>query len=131
MKRSRVFAVIFALWVSRVTESRVMVADSMDFTTRVVITKVAKVSIVVVAVFVALPIAGIDITASMLGRGHERVARAGAEDRVQLVRGQAEHLPFPDASFDALTFTYLLRYVNPAKERSCERLAHLGFVLID
>src|SRR5260221_13570919 len=34
----------------------------MDFTTRVVITKVAKVSILVIAVFVALPIAGIDIT---------------------------------------------------------------------
>ena len=56
------FAVIFALWVSRVTEGRVMAADSMDFTTRVVITKVLKVSILVVAVFVALPIAGIDIT---------------------------------------------------------------------
>jgi len=39
-----------------------MAADSMDFTTRVVITKVLKVSILVVAVFVALPIAGIDIT---------------------------------------------------------------------
>lgn len=56
------FAVIFALWISRVTEGRLMVADSMDFTTRVVITKVAKVSILVIAVFVALPIAGIDIT---------------------------------------------------------------------
>jgi len=56
------FAVIFALWVSRVTEGRVMAADSMDFTTRVVITKVLKVSILVVAVFVALPVAGIDIT---------------------------------------------------------------------
>ena len=56
------FAVIFALWISRVTEGRVMAADSMDFTTRVVVTKVAKVSILVIAVFVALPIAGIDIT---------------------------------------------------------------------
>ncbi len=26
--------------------------------------------------------------------------------------GEAEALPFPDASFDALTFTYLLRYVD-------------------
>jgi demethylmenaquinone methyltransferase/2-methoxy-6-polyprenyl-1,4-benzoquinol methylase len=31
------------------------------------------------------------------------------------VAGQAERLPFPDATFDALTFTYLLRYVaDPA-----------------
>jgi demethylmenaquinone methyltransferase/2-methoxy-6-polyprenyl-1,4-benzoquinol methylase len=32
--------------------------------------------------------------------------------RVTFVTGQAEHLPFQDASFDALTFTYLLRYVD-------------------
>ena len=56
------FAVIVALWISRVTEGRVMAADSMDFTTRVVITKVAKVVILVVAVFIALPMAGIDVT---------------------------------------------------------------------
>jgi len=32
-----------------------------------------------------------------------------------VVRATAERLPFPDASFDALTFTYLLRYVaDPA-----------------
>jgi demethylmenaquinone methyltransferase / 2-methoxy-6-polyprenyl-1,4-benzoquinol methylase len=60
-------------------------------------------------------ITGIDITDAMLRRGHERVARVGAADRVRLVVGQAERLPFPDGSFDALTFTYLLRYVaDPA-----------------
>src|SRR5262245_14605031 len=32
--------------------------------------------------------------------------------RVLWIEGQAEELPFPDASFDALTFTYLLRYVD-------------------
>jgi demethylmenaquinone methyltransferase/2-methoxy-6-polyprenyl-1,4-benzoquinol methylase len=31
---------------------------------------------------------------------------------VRWIEGQAEALPFPDASFDALTFTYLLRYVD-------------------
>jgi demethylmenaquinone methyltransferase / 2-methoxy-6-polyprenyl-1,4-benzoquinol methylase len=31
--------------------------------------------------------------------------------RVELIEGEAEVLPFADASFDALTFTYLLRYV--------------------
>ena len=60
-------------------------------------------------------VTGIDITESMLRQGRTRVARAGADDRVRLVRGQAERLPFPDDSFDALTFTYLLRYVaDPA-----------------
>ncbi|MDQ1511761.1 MAG: demethylmenaquinone methyltransferase / 2-methoxy-6-polyprenyl,4-benzoquinol methylase [Actinomycetota bacterium] len=60
-------------------------------------------------------IVGIDITEAMLRRGHERISRVEAAGRVRLVVGQAERLPFPDNSFDALTFTYLLRYVaDPA-----------------
>jgi demethylmenaquinone methyltransferase/2-methoxy-6-polyprenyl-1,4-benzoquinol methylase len=51
----------------------------------------------------------------MLRRGREKVARVRAERRIQLVAGRAERLPFPDEAFDALTFTYLLRYVaDPA-----------------
>jgi demethylmenaquinone methyltransferase/2-methoxy-6-polyprenyl-1,4-benzoquinol methylase len=40
------------------------------------------------------------------------VARAGLDGRIELVEGAAERLPFADASFAALTFTYLLRYVE-------------------
>jgi demethylmenaquinone methyltransferase / 2-methoxy-6-polyprenyl-1,4-benzoquinol methylase len=32
--------------------------------------------------------------------------------RIELVRGEAERLPFDDRDFDHLTFTYLLRYVE-------------------
>ncbi len=35
-----------------------------------------------------------------------------AGGHITFVTGEAEHLPFEDASFDALTFTYLLRYVD-------------------
>jgi demethylmenaquinone methyltransferase/2-methoxy-6-polyprenyl-1,4-benzoquinol methylase len=60
-------------------------------------------------------IVGVDLTEAMLRRGQENVTRARARDRVQLVAGRAEGLPFPDAAFDGLTFTYLLRYVaDPA-----------------
>lgn len=48
----------------------------------------------------------------MLRFGQKNVLVAGREDRIQLALGQGEHLPFPDAAFDALTFTYLLRYVT-------------------
>jgi demethylmenaquinone methyltransferase/2-methoxy-6-polyprenyl-1,4-benzoquinol methylase len=34
---------------------------------------------------------------------------------VEIVEARAEELPFADASFDALTFTYLLRYVDDAE----------------
>jgi demethylmenaquinone methyltransferase / 2-methoxy-6-polyprenyl-1,4-benzoquinol methylase len=60
-------------------------------------------------------VAGIDLSQEMLARGRENVARDGRTGQVRLVNGRAEQLPFPDATFDALTFTYLLRYVaDPA-----------------
>jgi demethylmenaquinone methyltransferase / 2-methoxy-6-polyprenyl-1,4-benzoquinol methylase len=60
-------------------------------------------------------VVGLDVTPAMLRRASERVRADGAIGRVALVAGRAEQLPFPDESFDALTFTYLLRYVaDPA-----------------
>lgn len=56
-------------------------------------------------------VTGLDITEPMLRRGEQAVRRAGASDRISLVLAGAERLPFPDATFDALTFTYLMRYV--------------------
>jgi demethylmenaquinone methyltransferase/2-methoxy-6-polyprenyl-1,4-benzoquinol methylase len=62
-----------------------------------------------------LTVTGVDVSEPMLRRGRERVAQRGAADRIRLVLGRAEQLPFADATFDALTFTYLLRYVaDPA-----------------
>ncbi len=55
-------AIVMGLWISRVTEGRLMAADSMEMTTRVVMTKIVKIALLVIAIFVALPIAGIDIT---------------------------------------------------------------------
>ena len=57
-------------------------------------------------------VVGVDLTEEMLRQGRRRVAAAGMGDRVKLMAGRAEQLPFPDGHFDALTFTYLLRYVQ-------------------
>jgi len=60
-------------------------------------------------------VTGVDITEAMLQRGRERVHASGLDSRVTLEVGRAEALRFPDASFDAVSFTYLLRYVaDPA-----------------
>lgn len=56
-------------------------------------------------------VVGVDLTLQMLRAGAANV-RTHNEDRVDLVLGRAEQLPFPDKTFDALTFTYLLRYVE-------------------
>jgi demethylmenaquinone methyltransferase / 2-methoxy-6-polyprenyl-1,4-benzoquinol methylase len=57
-------------------------------------------------------VTGVDITAEMLRAGVANVARSPQAGRVNLLLAGAEHLPFPDDTFDALTFTYLLRYVS-------------------
>jgi demethylmenaquinone methyltransferase / 2-methoxy-6-polyprenyl-1,4-benzoquinol methylase len=60
-------------------------------------------------------VTGVDLTEAMLRRGQANVAASAADSRVELLAGRAEELPFPDATFDAVTFTYLLRYVaDPA-----------------
>ena len=60
-------------------------------------------------------VVGVDISEPMLEAGRKRVEAAGLDRRIRLQRARAEQLPFPAASFDAVTFTYLLRYVaDPA-----------------
>lgn len=57
-------------------------------------------------------VAGLDQSEAMLRRGRDAIAGTGAAERIRFVRGRAERLPFADAAFDAVTFTYLLRYVD-------------------
>jgi demethylmenaquinone methyltransferase / 2-methoxy-6-polyprenyl-1,4-benzoquinol methylase len=56
--------------------------------------------------------AALDISEEMLRRGRSLVEARGLEHLIGCTLGNAERLPFPDESFDALTFTYLLRYVS-------------------
>lgn len=58
-------------------------------------------------------VVALDQSEQMLEGLRRRAARdPELAERVEPVLGQAEALPFPDGSFDALTFTYLLRYVD-------------------
>ena len=52
-------------------------------------------------------VVGVDQSPEMLS-----VAREHLSAKVELVEASAESLPFADDSFDGLTFTYLLRYVD-------------------
>jgi demethylmenaquinone methyltransferase/2-methoxy-6-polyprenyl-1,4-benzoquinol methylase len=55
----------------------------------------------------ACVVVGVDQSPDML-----RVARARSRVFEEVVEARAERLPFTDAAFDHLTFTYLLRYVD-------------------
>src|SRR5581483_5594242 len=57
-------------------------------------------------------VVGLDRSAEMLDVGRQRVMLAGATKKIRLQEGDARALPFEDGLFDAVTFTYLLRYVE-------------------
>ena len=60
-------------------------------------------------------VTGVDQSPPMLAAAAARLDDLGLSQRVTLVEAEAEALPFPDASFDGLTVSYLLRYVaDPA-----------------
>src|SRR5437762_10553721 len=79
----------------------------------------------------ACTVVAIDQSPQMLAAARRRFAdRAGHDTgaRVELLEAEAESLPFAPASFDALTFTYLLRYVDdpPATMRELARVVRAG-----
>jgi demethylmenaquinone methyltransferase / 2-methoxy-6-polyprenyl-1,4-benzoquinol methylase len=57
-------------------------------------------------------VVGVDQSPEMLDVARRRVQLAAATKQIRLVEASADNLPFEDRSFDALTFTYLLRYVE-------------------
>jgi demethylmenaquinone methyltransferase/2-methoxy-6-polyprenyl-1,4-benzoquinol methylase len=58
-------------------------------------------------------VVGLDQSPAMLGGAQERLERTPElAGRLSFVLGEAETLPFLDGQFDALSFTYLLRYVD-------------------
>jgi SAM-dependent methyltransferase len=58
-------------------------------------------------------VVGLDQSPEMLAGARERLAgNPTLAERISLVQGEAERLPFADEEFDHLTFTYLLRYVE-------------------
>lgn len=58
-------------------------------------------------------VVGLDQSPEMLVKATARThGNRELASRIDLVRGEAESLPFGDDEFDHLTFTYLLRYVD-------------------
>jgi demethylmenaquinone methyltransferase/2-methoxy-6-polyprenyl-1,4-benzoquinol methylase len=78
-----------------------------------------------------LRIVGLDQSEPMLREGAARVSSEALGDRIRLLVGRGEALPFPDELFDAVTFTYLLRYVEdpPAVLAELARVLKRGGVM--
>ena len=84
-------------------------------------------------------VVGLDQSPEMLSGARAKLDRdPGLASHIELVRGEAESLPFGDAEFDHLTFTYLVRYVDDPGSTLAElarvvkpggRIASLEFML--
>jgi len=80
-------------------------------------------------------VVGVDQSPQMLEGARERIGKAGLSDRIELRLGSAEEVDLGEASFDALTSGYLLRYLDDplATMTSLLRLVKPGgpFALLD
>jgi ubiquinone/menaquinone biosynthesis C-methylase UbiE len=57
-----------------------------------------------------LHVTGIDLSDEMLAQGQDNARRAGVADRVSFRRGDAQQIPFPDASLDLIVSTLSLHH---------------------
>ncbi len=60
-------------------------------------------------------VVGVDLSPKMLRRAQHNISSKGLADQVPLVMGRAEDLAFASDSFDAVSVTFLLRYVDDAE----------------
>jgi demethylmenaquinone methyltransferase / 2-methoxy-6-polyprenyl-1,4-benzoquinol methylase len=69
-----------------------------------------------------------DINADMLDVGRARAAERGFDDAVTFVEGNAEALPFPDRSYDAVTIAFGIRNVPriDAALKEAHRVLRIG-----
>ena len=73
-------------------------------------------------------VVGVDLSRGMVEKARRNVEAEGLGSSVRMIRGRAEELPFADGSFDAVVFTFLLRYVEdrPAVIRELSRVLRPG-----
>jgi demethylmenaquinone methyltransferase/2-methoxy-6-polyprenyl-1,4-benzoquinol methylase len=77
-------------------------------------------------------VVGADVTRPMLMQAKARAEREGLSHRLELAECTAEAIPFVDDAFDAVIFTYLLRYVSdvPSTLRELARVLKPGGAMV-
>ncbi len=83
-------------------------------------TGTADLAIMVARTEPACTVVGLDPSTGMLEVGREKLLKHGLAERVELVAGDAEQLPFPDASFDGVCMAFGIRNVPDRDRALCE-----------
>jgi demethylmenaquinone methyltransferase / 2-methoxy-6-polyprenyl-1,4-benzoquinol methylase len=76
-----------------------------------VATGTADLAIMIARSHPAVRVEGLDPSTRMLDVGRSKVGAAGLADRIRLVPGDAESLPYPDGVFDGVTIAFGIRNV--------------------
>ena len=74
-----------------------------------VATGTADVAIAIAKQLPQVKITGLDLSAEMLRYGQIKIDKAELQERIELIHGDSEALPFPDNSFDAITVSFGVR----------------------
>lgn len=69
-------------------------------------------------------VVGLDPSTAMLAVGRQKLEKKGLSERVSLVLGDAEELPFPDRSFDGVSIAFGIRNV-PNRTRALREMARV------
>lgn len=69
-------------------------------------------------------VTGLDPSANMLEVGREKLARFGLSERIELVQGDAQALPFEDDSFDGVCIAFGIRNV-PDRAKALREMARV------
>ncbi len=67
---------------------------------------------------------GLDPSRGMLAVGHRKLAKLHLDDRIHLIEGDAQQLPYDDESFDACTMAFGIRNV-PDRDRALREIARV------
>lgn len=69
-------------------------------------------------------VVGLDPSANMLAVGEQKVQQAGLNERVKLVQGDAQALPYPDRSFEGISIAFGIRNV-PDRAKALREMARV------
>ena len=71
-----------------------------------------------------ISVTGVDFAAPMLKIGARKVKEQGLQDRIRLVEGDAQSLPFPDGSFDVTAVAFGMRNI-PNRRAALKEMARV------
>lgn len=78
-------------------------------------------------------IKGIDISEEMMAIGRKKIGKQGLSDRIELITGDSEDIPFPDNTFDVAMAAFGVRnFTDPLKGLSemCRVLKSGGMIMV-